>query len=77
MKLVGSYCNWNVGSALNMTQVKSCNWTATIREGTSLEFKYKFVEAIGSSAYKIENDPYRIFKGSALAYAARKNPKGV
>ena len=77
MKLVGSFCNWNVGSGLNMTQVKSCNWTATIRDGTSLEFKYKFVEAIGSSAYKVESDPYRVFKGSALADAARKKPKGI
>ena len=76
MKIVGSFCNWNVKSAINMTQVKNCNWTATMRDGTNLEFKYKFVEAIGGSAYKIESDPYREFEGSALAKQVRKNSTG-
>ena len=77
IKMVGSFCNWKVRSAYNMTQVQRCNWTTTFRDGTSLDFKYKFVEVIGSSAYKIESDPYRIFTGSALAYKARKNSTGI
>ena len=76
MKIVGSFCYWNVGKVEPMTQDKKCNWSYIFKDGTTLEFKYKFVEAIGNSAYKVESDPHREFKGKALAELVRKSPTG-
>ena len=76
MKIVGSFCNYQVGSADPMIQDKKCHWTYTFRDGTTKEFRYKFVDSIEGSAYKVESDPFRIFKGSTLAKLARKSIAG-
>ena len=76
LKIMGSYCNWNAAQCVTMNKQKNCVWTDTFYNGTSLNFKYKFAEAIQTSLYKIESDPFRTFDGEYLSYIATNNGTG-
>ena len=76
MRIVGSFCNFHVASAEPMIQDKKCHWTYTFKDGTTKEFRYKFVDSVEGSAYKVENDPFRMFKGKELAKLVSKNIVG-
>ena len=75
--MVGSLCNWNVGSCPTMTKEGNCTWTYTFKEGTSNSFNYKFVVAQGSIALLWESDPNRRFIDSTLASLAKKIDSGI
>ena len=77
VKMVGSLCNWNVGSCPTMTKEGNCTWTYTFKEGTSNSFNNKFVVAQGSIALMWESDPNRRFSGSTLASLAKKIDSGI
>ena len=76
LKIIGSYCNWNVEQAITMTKNNNCIWSATFKNIDNLNFKYKFAETIQNSIYKIESDPFRIFDGKELGSYARLNDNG-
>ena len=75
--MVGSLCNWNVGSCPTMTKEGNCIWSYTFKEGTMNSFNYKFVVAQGSISYMWENDPNRKFIGSSLASLVKKIDSGI
>jgi hypothetical protein len=75
--MVGSLCNWNVGSCPTMTKEGNCIWSYTYKEGTMNSFNYKFVVAQGSISYMWENDPNRKFIGSSLASLVKKIDSGI
>ena len=77
VKMVGSLCNWNVGSCPTMIKEGNCIWSYTFKEGTMNSFNYKFVVAQGSISYMWENDPNRKFIGSSLASLVKKIDSGI
>ena len=76
VKMIGSFCSWEAGGCPAMKDEGNCNWSYTIREGTSLSFSYKFAIVLGSSISKIESDPNRRFDGYSLASLAEYSTDG-
>ena len=77
VKMVGTLCNWNVGSCPDMIKEGNCTWSYTYKEGTLNSFNYKFVVSEGSIASMWENDPNRRFSGSSLVSLAKKIDSGI
>ena len=75
MKIYGSYCNWDYKKSITMIEDEHCKWSAIFKDGSSLNFIYKFIENKNNEIY-LEGDPYRIFDGEMLAKFAKSNANG-
>ena len=77
MKIYGTFCNWDSNKAITMIEDEHCKWSTIFKDGTSLNFIYKFIKYNNNNNInELESDPFRIFDGELLAKYAKNNTNG-
>ena len=76
VKMVSSFCNWDIISCNTMHDEGNCLWSITYKEGTAYNFSYRFVIVDGNTAIKWESEPNREFNGYDLAVLADESQSG-
>ena len=63
LRIVGSFCNWNVNNGYVMQWTNGHIWVYTLKQATVKNFLYKFVVLNADKTTKWESDPNRTFDG--------------